>query len=291
MRGCGLVELPVKLAVELPVELPVVELHAEPRIVRFVELRVAELAGHGMAGCGRKRACKSCALPACPSSGLAGLFAVDLGTAGNFVVLSKTGISTVPPSVITGDIGVSPIAGAAITGFGEKLDGTFATAGQVTGKIFAADYMDPTPTTMTTAISDMQTAYTDAAGRASSDANKNLFDGLIGGKTLAPGVYAWTTDVNIAADVTIEGSATDIFIFQTTGNVIVASGKQMILAGGALAQNIVWQVAGEVDAGTTSTLQGIFLVKTRAVFKTGATLIGRVLAQTAVTLDSTTVKA
>mmetsp|Transcript_24597 Transcript_24597/g.61114 ORF Transcript_24597/g.61114 Transcript_24597/m.61114 type:complete len:247 (+) Transcript_24597:121-861(+) len=225
---------------------------------------------------------------------LADVDAVDLGSAAKFAVLSKAGISTVPPSVITGDIGVSPIAGAAITGFGEKLDGTFATAGQVTGKIFAADYMDPTPTTMTTAISDMEIAYNDAAGRTTSDETTvqsyaDVKAGLIGGTTFTPGVYTWGTDILFPTDIYINGGPTDVFIFQTSGSVKAGSGAKIILLGGALAKNIVWQVAGFVDAGTTSHLEGIFLVKSFASFKTKSTLNGQVFAQTAVTLDSTTI--
>jgi hypothetical protein len=217
---------------------------------------------------------------------------VDLGTAGGFVVLSKSGISTVPDSVITGDIGVSPITSAAMTGFDFAADasGTFSTSVQVVGKAYAANFISPTPSELTTAVSDMEAAYTDAAGRAiSNGANSDLMAGLITGASFEAGVYAWGTDINFSGDITLKGSATDLFIFKTTGNVIVGSGAQVILEGGVLAANIVWQVAGFLDAGTTSHLEGIFLVKTRAVFKTLSSLNGRILAQTAVTLDAATI--
>jgi hypothetical protein len=96
---------------------------------------------------------------------------VNLGSAGNFVILGKTGISTVPPSNITGDMGVSPITATAITGFALSMDPstTFSTSAQVTGKIYAADYGLPTPGNMTTTILDMQAAYSDAAGRIIPD--------------------------------------------------------------------------------------------------------------------------
>ncbi len=92
---------------------------------------------------------------------------VKLGTSGDFVILGKTGISNTGSTEITGNLGVSPIDQTAITGFGLILDatGTFSTSSLVTGKIFAADYTDPTPSKLTTAIGDMETAYTDAAGR------------------------------------------------------------------------------------------------------------------------------
>ena len=100
-----------------------------------------------------------------------GLLPVNLGTAGSFAILSKSGISTVPTSRVTGDIGVSPIARIAITGFSETMDSTntFSTSTQVVGKIYAADYTPPTPSNMTTAVSDMEIAYTDAAGRTLPD--------------------------------------------------------------------------------------------------------------------------
>ncbi len=115
--------------------------------------------------------------------------AVDLGAAGNFVILAKSGISTVPTSAVTGDLGVSPAAATYITGFSLTADPTnvFATSPQVTGKVFASNYAPPTPSDLTTAVSDMQVAFTDAAGRPASVTE--LGAGSIGGLTLSPGVY------------------------------------------------------------------------------------------------------
>jgi len=223
---------------------------------------------------------------------------VLLGTAGTFAILTKTGISTVPASVVTGDIGVSPIAAAAMTGFDLIADtlSTFSTSAQVTGKAYAASYVSPTPSKMTTAISDMETAYNDAAGRTTPDAKKvNLNAGLISGTTFTAGVYKWGTDVMFSSDIYLSGDANSIFILQTSGNVVAGSGAKVILqadsSGGStpLASNIVWQVAGFLDAGTTSHLEGVFLVKTKAVFKTGSSLNGRVLTQTACSLDKTVI--
>jgi hypothetical protein len=227
---------------------------------------------------------------------------VDLGTAGDFVILAKAGISTVPASIITGDIGVSPIAGTAMTGFSLIADssGTFSTSAQVYGQCFASNYISPTPSKMTTAVSDMETAYTDAGARPTttvtvdSPAYGNLEGGLIGGQTLTTGVYTFETDISITSNVIFDatGSAspdTDRFILQTTGNVIIANGASVTLAGGALASNIVWQVAGFVELGANTHMEGILLVKTQANFQAGSSLNGRVLSQTAVTLISTTI--
>ena len=216
--------------------------------------------------------------------------AVNLGTAGDFTILAKTGISTTGATKIVGDIGVSPIAATAITGFGLIKDSSnqFSTSSLVTGKVYAANYAPPTPSTMTTAVSDMQTAYSDAAGRTLPDFTE-LGAGNIGGKTLTPGLYKWGTAVTIPTDVTLSGGPNDVWIFQIAQTLSLSNGKQVILSGGAQAKNIFWQVAGQTTLGTTSVFNGNILDKTAIVLKTGATLNGRALAQTAVTLDANAV--
>jgi hypothetical protein len=212
---------------------------------------------------------------------------VPLGSAANFVILSKAGITTTGNTAISGHIGVSPIAGTAITGFGLRGDssGRFAWSSQVLGHVFAANYGSPTPTGLVTAVNDMQIAYTNAAGRLHPNFI-NLGAGNIGGRVITPGLYKWSTGVLIPADVTISGSKDAVWIFQIAGNLNIASGKKVILSGGALPRNIFWQVAGKAVFGTTSVLSGNVLGKTAIVMKTGARLYGRALAQTAVTLDA-----
>jgi hypothetical protein len=205
----------------------------------------------------------------------------------------------VPNSVITGNIAVSPISASAITGFSMTADAsnTFSTSAQLTGKAYAADYAPTTPADLTTAVSDMETAYTDAAGRPNPDASRlNLGAGLLGGDLpggptapLTPGVYTFGTDVNMGGNLHFSGSDTDIFILQTTGNVNVAANYQVILKGGALAKNIFWQVAGYVDVGPGAHVKGVILAKTSVKFKTEASLEGRILAQTAAVLQVATI--
>ena len=222
----------------------------------------------------------------------AGPETVDLGTAGKFVILSKAGISTTGVTKLSGNIGVSPIAATAITGFGLVLDssGTFSRSTLVTGKVFAADYSPPTPSTLTTAVSDMQTAYTNAASRApTSAATTNVGAGSIGGLTLTPGVYKWTSAVVIPTNVTLSGSSDDVWIFQIAGTLNISPGTKVILQGGAQAKNIFWQVSGATTLGTTSTFNGNILGQTNIALQTGAVLNGRALAQTAVTLDANAV--
>jgi len=129
-----------------------------------------------------------------------------------------------------------------------------------------------------------QTAYTDAAGR-SNPKFLNLGAGNIGGKTLKAGLYKFTTAVVIPTNITISGSATDVWIFQIAGTLKMSSAVRITLAGGALAKNIFWQASGAVTLGTTSHFEGIILSQTAINMQTGATINGRMLAQTAVTLQ------
>ena len=217
---------------------------------------------------------------------------VVLGAAGNYVILAKSATSNVPTSAITGNVGLSPAAASFITGLPLTLDagGTFATTPQVTGNVYAADYTSPTPSNLTTAVSNMQTAYTDAAGRPTPD-HTELGAGNIGGLTLPAGLYKWSNTVLIPTSVTLSGSANDTWIFQIAGGLTQSSATSVILTGGALAQNIVWQVFGAVDIGTTAHMEGRILSQTSIVLRTGATANGRLLAQTQVTLDGNTVVA
>ncbi|KAJ7126353.1 antifreeze protein [Mycena epipterygia] len=212
--------------------------------------------------------------------------AVNLRTAANFAILAETGVSTVPPSVITGNVAVSPIAATGLTGFSLTVDSTgqFSTSSQVVGKLFAASYSAPTPATLTTAIGDMGTAFTDATGRVNPNFS-NLASGAIGGLILPPGLYKWTSAVSIGSDITLAGGATDTWIFQVTGTLSIAAGKKMVLVGGALPSNIVWVVTGAVTAGAGSHLEGVILGKTSITLQTGTTANSRLLAQTSVALQ------
>ena len=179
---------------------------------------------------------------------------VDLGTAAHYAILAKTGISTVPTSAITGDLGVSPAAASYITGFSLAADATnvFSTSPQVTGSVYASDYTAPTPSNLTSAIADMQLAFSDAAGRAPGVTE--LGAGNIGGMTLTPGVYKWGTGLLIPTNITLTGNATDVWIFQIAQDLTMSGATSVFLAGGALPKNIFWEVAGLVDLGTKQEL-------------------------------------
>jgi Ice-binding-like len=217
-------------------------------------------------------------------SGFASSQPVNLGKAGTFVILSKTGITDVPASAIKGDVGVSPITGAAL----------LLKCTEVSGKVYTVDAVGPLPckvtdaTLLTAAVGDMEFAYTDAAGRTSPNFTE-LGAGEIGGLTLAPGLYKWGTNVSISTDVTLSGGPNDVWIFQVAGTLKEANAKRVTLAGGALAKNIFWQVAGVVTIGTTAHFEGVILAKTMIAVNTGATVNGRLFAQTAVTLQQNAV--
>ena len=247
-----------------------------------------------MTGCGGGD--DGAAAPTAPGAGTGrdglgkGPAPVVLGAAGNYVILAKSGISTVPTSAITGNLGLSPAAASYITGFSLVADasGVFSTSAQVTGNVYASDYAIPTPANLTTAVSDMETAYTDAAGRALPDFTE-LGAGEIGGLTLVPGLYKWGTDVLISTDVTLNGGPNDVWIFQIAQGITQASATKVILTGGALPKNIFWQSFGVVALDTTAHMEGVILSQTAITLNTGATINGRLLAQTAVTLDANTV--
>lgn len=208
---------------------------------------------------------------------------VDLRSAGTFAILSQSGVTDVYASAIKGDVGASPITGAAIG----------LACSEVTGTIFAVDAAGPpcavtAPTILTTAVGDVGAAYLDAEGRTFPDF-VDLGAGEIGGLTLAPGLYKWNTDVNISTDVTLSGGPTDVWIFQIAGTLDQAAAKNVTLAGGAQAKNVFWQSAGAVTLGTTAHFEGTILSKTMIAMKTGASTNGRLLAQTAVTLQMNTV--
>ncbi len=219
---------------------------------------------------------------------------IKLRTAGDFVVLTKTGITNVHTSAITGNIGASPITAAA-------MDNVFCT--EITGTIYGADNAytgsgavgcfagsASDNTLVANAVLDMETAYTDAAGRTTPDFTE-LYAGDISGRTLVPGLYKWGTDVLINTDVTLNGSANDVWIFQISGDLIQASATSVFLTGGALAKNVFWQVGGGtgVALDTTAHFEGVVLAIKGITVNTSASVNGRLLSQTAVTLDMNTV--
>ena len=219
----------------------------------------------------------------------------DLQSAGGYVILAKSGVSTVPTSVVTGNVGLSPAARTFLTGWSllsEPTDTSFGSVQVVSPfRLFAADNVGgATSANLTAAVLSMQTAYTDAAGRpAGVGPNLDMGGGTLNGQTLASGTYTWGTNVSITGNITLSGTATDVWILQITGTLDMAANKSIILSGGALPQNIFWQVTSDVTIGAGSHFEGIILGLTSVTFQNLASINGRLLAQTAVVLDATTV--
>jgi len=216
------------------------------------------------------------------SNAIGGQTPVNLGTAGNYVILAQSGITTTGATKITGDIAVSPAAAASMTGFALVMDagGAYSTSAVVTGKVYAADYKSPTPATLTKAIGDQVAAYNDAAGRKNPD---NLNVAINGPTTLKEGLYKWTAAMSVDGKITLEGSATSVYIFQVDG-ALNFKGPSAIILSGVMPSNVIWQSAGAVTLEAGCKVQGIILGKTGIVFNSGAELKGRALAQTAVTM-------
>lgn len=219
------------------------------------------------------------------------LQAVNLRSTAGFAVLAGSLVSNVPTSAVTGNIGLSPATGGNITGFGPT---------EVTGTIYTVDASGPAgsvpaASTLTTAKGDLTLAYNDAAGRTPVPSgpflNPDNGSGNIGGLTLAPGLYKFTSTVSITgSNLTLTGSATDVWIFQIASSLNVGNGIHVILAGGARAANIFWQVGTSATLGTTSVFKGTILADQSISLNTGASLEGRALASiAAVTLASSTI--
>ncbi|MGD1045135.1 MAG: Ig-like domain-containing protein [Bacteroidota bacterium] len=228
----------------------------------------------------------------------AGPGVVNLGTAADFRILAKTGISSTGTTSITGDIGISPGLAVAISGnFALSMDasGQFSTSPLVLGgKVYAADYAVPTPAKCSTAVADMMTAYTDANSRAVDVTNAGS-TGDLAGLTLVPDVYFFTGasgNVTISNDLHLSGGANDVWIFQITGTLDISANKKVLLSGGAQASNIFWAVVGTTTLEAGSTFEGNILAGPGAstiAGQDGAILHGRALGQTDVTLIGNTI--
>jgi len=220
---------------------------------------------------------------------------IDLGTAGDFVILTKTGITNVPSSNITGNIGTSLDEANTNTSFAG------ITCGEITGLIYSFNSTGPLPcvlidaTLIGTAVGDMEAAYTQASAPATpagvGATNLNVNAGTLNGQNFVPGTYTWDTpgDVTIMGDITITGSATDVWVFQVNGTLDLAADKNIILGGDAQASNIFWQVSGAVTLGANSHFEGNILAQTSIALLNGASINGRLLAQSAVALDQNTI--
>jgi copper(I)-binding protein len=206
----------------------------------------------------------------------AGPAPVNLGSTANFTILAGATITTTGGGTIIGNVGASPITGAAI----------HLTCPQVSGTIYAVDAAGPAcavvaPALLTTAKGDLTIAYNDAAGRTPvpSGSFLNPQGGNIGGLNLAPGLYKFTTTAYITgSDVTLTGGPDDVWIFQCAQDLEVGSGIHVILAGGAQAKNVFWQVGTSATIGTFAVFNGTIIASQAITMNTSSTMNGRALA-------------
>jgi len=199
---------------------------------------------------------------------------VGLGTADTFAVLGGTTVTNTGPTVISGDLGVSP--GSAVTGFPPGLVNN--------GSIHAANAV------ATQAQSDLTTAYNDAAGRTCTS---NLTGIDLGTQTLTDGTYCFSSSAQLTGTLTLDGQGNPnaVFIFQIGSTLTTAPASTVSLINGARACNVYWQVGSSAVLGTTTTFRGSILALTSISLNTGATIVeGRALARNgAVTLDTNTI--
>lgn len=226
------------------------------------------------------------------SISFAGIPTLNLRSLDGFVILAGSTVTGIPPVSVTGNVGLSPAAGSFVVGF----DGT-----NVSGTLYVVDASGPSgsvvnATLLQTAKSDLTTAYNDAANRTPVPTGTFLNPGAgnIGGLNLVPGLYKFTGAAQITgADVTLTGNATDVWIFQIGSSLNIGSNIKIILAGGAQAANIFWQVSTSATLDSYSVFKGTILADQSVTLGTGASIEGRALAFTAaVTMASavTTVK-
>ena len=194
----------------------------------------------------------------------------SLGTAQSFAVLGGSTVTNTGPSVLTGDLGVSP--GAAITGF---------PPGTRTGTTHAAD------ATALQAQNDVVTQYNALAGAACT---ADLTGQDLGGQTLTPGVYCFSTSAQLTGPLTLnaQGNANATFIFKIGSTLTTASGSSVAVINGGNPCGVAWQIGSSATLGTTTSFIGNLIALSSVTLNTGANIIGgRALARNgAVTLDT-----
>ncbi|MGV3756710.1 MAG: ice-binding family protein [Verrucomicrobiota bacterium] len=189
---------------------------------------------------------------------------VALGAAATYGVLGASTVTSTGGTVVTGDLGVSP--GTAVTG-----------APVVTGILHLGD-----PAAALAQV-DLALAYNDAAGRT---VGAIVLAGNLGGQTLAPGLYTSASSLEISSgNLTLNGDASAVWIFQMGSTLTTTTGRQVILSGGAKAANVFWQVGSSATIAANSVFKGTIMAAQSITMGTGAALEGRALAlNAAVTL-------
>ena len=189
---------------------------------------------------------------------------VNLGTASPFVVLGGAAVTNTEPSVLNGDLGVSPEG--ALTGFGLPA--------VVNGATHENDAV------AAQAQADLTTAYDVAAEQEVAPAN-DLTGTDLGNRKLSPGAYRYTSDALLTGALTLdaEGDPNAQFVFLITSALTTESASSVLLVNGASPCNVYWQVGSSAFLGTTTAFQGSLMALTSISLKDGATVVGRMLAR------------
>jgi hypothetical protein len=217
---------------------------------------------------------------------------LDIGTAGDYVLLAEAAI-TGPSVLIDGDIGCYKTA-AAITGYALTMDGDgdYSTSSSVTGQVHAPEYSSATKNIMKQAVKDMVAAHDDAMSRPSTDSSYDrvgVAAGGIGGQTLLPGVYTFSSYINIATDLTFKGGPDDVWIIKTANYIVMTAAMDILLVDGAQAKNIFWVAENYVSLGANVDFAGIILSKGYTTFGNPVSHDGRILSQTAITIPGASI--
>jgi hypothetical protein len=196
---------------------------------------------------------------------------ISLGNAENFAVLAYISITSSPTSNIIGKVGLKPGTRSLI-----GLNPETEVVGGLS-EVYAADDSSDPSNLLNLARENLISAYRDAVARTADSDKKEAYEGKPGGKILPPGIYQWSKGATITSDLTLEGSESDVFIFQITGDLSIAPKVRILLSGGVHPKNIFWQVSGKVTLGSTSVTPGTIMSQLTFEMKNFAQLNGRAL--------------
>ncbi len=208
--------------------------------------------------------------------------APPLGSAQSFAVLGASTVTNTGPTIITGDLGVSP--GTSCTGFPAPCTGG---VGVVNGTIYTG-----AGSLAGAAQSAALVAYSDLVAEPCGTNLTGMILGTSpGAVTLSPGVYCFpATSAQLTGTLTLDGNG--IYVFQIGSTLTTASNSSVVLANGATAGNVFWQVGSSATLGTDTVFAGSILALTSDTVTTGTSVTGRVFALNgAVTLDSNAITA
>lgn len=210
--------------------------------------------------------------------------AIKLGQSEQFSILAYASITSIPNSSIAGKVGLMP-------GMREQI---ILNPSEVAGG--AADIVDSDSETLpinllSNAKVDMVSTYNATTGMTADSGKAGIYNGVIDEKILTPGVYEWTNNVTISKDFTLQGSATDLFIFKIKGHLKIGKGVQMLLGEGVRPENILWQVAGSAVLEPQSQMYGTIIAQPSIELKSHSVLTGRAFCKNGyVNLDQATIK-